>query len=618
MPFLHPQTKLKSRYYNSSNFHSSLPSKNSNMISVSLSILSLLHLISSLNAQSCPSGQFLKNSKCQLCPPGTYRNLLHSAVCVPCPSGTFQPYSGALGREYCRECPYETFSADEGATSADDCIPCQDGFTSDTGASRCYRCGPGREPFGDRCMKCREGYYSNSTGIEACILCPGVLTSERGAKSVDECRTCTTNEARRIGCGICPDGDFLISPEEGCRSCKQGFIPGIRGRRFDRAEEQPMRCKSCPKDSIRPDGTFCMKCPDGSGTEGRGASFCKTTGSKGCPSGLARKRNGDCISCKPGEIFDKDIDICIECEEGEIGLGRNSTNCIKCPKGTFPSSSRNECVCPAGEFVGENLSCHKCPLGTSNNGAYSTQCGECLPGFFSGKPGATECKQCPFGSIPNKEWGATSCEKCPDGFMPELGSDAPTKCVLISTGCRPGHKRVEYSDGEFEECKPIICPPGTTQGKEEENGCVGCPAGHRLLPNGLCARCPRNSVSDGGFIRNCKICPGKLVRSPLNRSECNCISENLQTSGLIDGDCRRCPMGTEPDNRGTNSPRTGRCVPCERGTFNDKVGAFICQACPPGTFQGEEGGTACKLCPTGSTPASVMRTSECVSSKKRS
>ena len=75
--------------------------------------------------------------------------------------------------------------------------------------------------------------------------------------------------------------------------------------------------------------------------------------------------NGDiCSLCKPGYYSEK-----------------SSTECIKCPLGTFNS------------LFGNNH-CEECDIGYYNDQLGSDKCKKCQPNFYSNNKGAIFCKEC--------------------------------------------------------------------------------------------------------------------------------------------------------------------------------------------------------------------------------
>lgn len=549
----------------------------------------------------CPNGQVRRRGSCEKCPPGTYQDFRNKDRCIMCREGSFNPFSGGFVSDFCRRCPDNTIS-DRGAAK---CEPCRSGFRAV--GSKCVRCGPGEEIGGTSCTLCQPGTFSNSTGPDPCEECPGGRISPRGAKSVSQCTPCppglSIREIDRFGsgfstmCRVCGEPYFLPAPGEACIRCPFGTIP----QRRKSLTVTPSTCKPCTKNAIPEAGFFCRKCPPGTETAAPGAVFCKTTGSVECPKNYLKTSTGDCLSCPKGMRLNIDKETCESCPNGTIGLGSTSTECRRCPKGMTSDFLQENCVCSPGHFV-DGDGCTPCRPGTANGGD-SDRCFECFEGTFASGSGSTECKECPFGSVPNMDGGATKCMPCSSGFIPNF-SNPPTECVLSSTGCPLG-MRPRMEDGFFLGCEQIDCQVDTP---EEEIGksCLTCKAGQRLIRSGKCVSCPRNAVSEGGRIEICTKCPKGMLRNPFQRSECNCIGQRLEGQGLIDGECRRCP-------RGTFAPWTsGECKPCEKGTFTNSIGSTFCASCPLGTFSDEEGATSCKMCPKGFVPEAPSGATHCV------
>jgi hypothetical protein len=110
-------------------------------------------------SRPCPAGRYgdaagLTNDSCSgtctngvLCPPQTTSaagqpcpagGYCIAGVALPCPSGTYNPSTGAGNVSQCLLCPAGTFNAGTGASSVVECSPCPDREGSNPGATSCW------------------------------------------------------------------------------------------------------------------------------------------------------------------------------------------------------------------------------------------------------------------------------------------------------------------------------------------------------------------------------------------------------------------------------------------------------------------------------------------------
>jgi alpha-tubulin suppressor-like RCC1 family protein len=295
------------------------------------------------NCTSCPSGTFssavgaVNDSVCTLCPPGTVSRLGSTAVCKPCPAGTYG--SDEPGGINCTACDAGTFSPFVGATSNETCVACAPGTFSTLGSTAtCTQCPAGTygsdEEGGTGCTQCPAGFYSSAVGAtaaETCIACEaGTFSSRTGASNVSTCLRCTAgtySEASAASnastCVPCPAGFYSATPGAAsnatCLACSAGSYSSRLG-----ANSSSM-CLSCPM------GTY--------------------SGEPGADS------LGDCLPCPAGTSSNRtrqvSVDTCRECAPGTYAELLGQPFCTLCPVGTFSNetaaSNRSTCErCPAG------------------------------------------------------------------------------------------------------------------------------------------------------------------------------------------------------------------------------------------------------------------------------
>ena len=137
-----------------------------------------------------------------------------------------------------------------------------------------------------------------------------------------------------------------------------------------------------------------------------------------------------------------------------------STECNRCPAGTFASFRSHECslcptgrasgtesekctVCPAGKFATESSwQCEQCEGGSYSN-SFSGSCSDCPAGRYAGV-GSTECVKCEAGQFSNVKAsssvicvegnfsaeGAYRCEACPEGKTSMVkGTKSSDDCI---------------------------------------------------------------------------------------------------------------------------------------------------------------------------------------------
>lgn len=145
----------------------------------------------------------------------------------------------------------------------------------------------------------------------------------------------------------------------------------------------------------------------------------------------------------------------------------------------------------------------------------------------------------------------------------------------------------------------MTCPRGLML----KNGkCVGCVAGSGLFL-GRCRPCHKgsyNPVDRTKSFTGCYFCPPNYTTPGRGALECTACPEGT----VSEGGFRPC-LGCTPGS-GLNF-NTGRCAPCSRGYYNDRlISSAECKICPYGTTSGTGATTIeeCKPCPPGQGPVS--------------
>ncbi|KAI0565508.1 Tyrosine-protein kinase ephrin type A/B receptor-like protein [Gracilaria domingensis] len=540
------------------------------------------------------------SGNCRDCPPGTYADPLNG--CIPCPSGTFQPFFGVGNSRLCRQCFENTFSQ-EGSR---ECKPCPPGLVSRRGSSSCTFCPLGRflQRFRgvDSCADCFTRSFKNRTDTLDCDTCPdGTTSSLRGSRSISDCFPCAPNRDRR--CNECRENSYKPLQEDECRSCPDGTFTNSSGA-LGLSE-----CMSCPPNMTFTDGE-CTPCPPGTFANRPGADMCRHI-DEPCETDFFRNAFGDCQTCPTGWRYDSDSRTCQICPPGHVSKGGLCSECVKCENNLHPSPSRHECGCREGHFLDkENNLCVECwPGSFASQSFHKRLCLLCHLGTFTNSRGSRRCEECPPGlAAPFR--GATECVPCPNGTTPSpqehsgfgtLGggrfSYEGSSCLSTRSGCLPTERLVEDESGSF--CTTFYCGLDTPV---EEVGvtCTPCEEGFLVNDEGTdCVQCPPGTISRGGLATECSPCQNGLtprvvffeipgLRGVFNRypAECVCARRNF---GMQDGECRPCPPGT-----GSSYQRPfieyGPCVPCPPGTFWTAEDG--CSSCARGTTS-ESGALSC-------------------------
>jgi hypothetical protein len=128
----------------------------------------------------------IEHRSCNLCPRGTFSNVVGAGECAQCRNGTVAPNPGQLS---CSDtCPMGTTNNDLWTK----CVDCAPGSANPLNASVCALCDVGYYS-GARalaCLPCPRGMHSSARGAAACLPCgPGFYASNIAATA---CFTCTS------------------------------------------------------------------------------------------------------------------------------------------------------------------------------------------------------------------------------------------------------------------------------------------------------------------------------------------------------------------------------------------------------------------------------------------
>lgn len=460
-----------------------------------------------------------------------------TALCRPCPAGTFQPYINGTS---CLKCPLCTSSPLRGLTRAELCRPCPCAFRRPPGTSVCNPCRTGFVPRSRdaKCIRCAPGMRLLHTG---CRKCPRFSVSGRyNAPECTYCREGTTANAARTKCvrTVCAPGFKPFENTGRCRRCywfvnangtrsacndycpRRLIAPPSSARPYRSGPSSQSRCLTCPAGSflyalngfhdLTP---ACEPCPPGKSTRGVGKAACRnTTGVRKCPRGFFVDADGDCDQCTLMEFRNRVSHRCERCSDGAYGFGGWETECRACLPGQVMQGfqvNRRVCVCGGGSVLKDGK-CEQCPSGTYRE---FDHCRKCDAASFSNTPGSTRCKKCP----PNTSSSLADGKACKPLPVCESGyavRNAEDGCVSLKTGCPSGMQLKDF--GEIRSLmQPLCalpgasapwCPSGTVFNKGDK--CIACGEGEYLVDYGMIVICEEcYGWSRGGTSSTCGKCP---------------------------------------------------------------------------------------------------------------
>jgi hypothetical protein len=563
------------------------------------------------SALPCPSGWYQPRTgahsfsmQCMRCPPGTTCANNATSVPDPCPAGYWCDDTDSLldvaqqicpSGAYCGAgaaspiwCESGTYQLWPGATSSNACTPCPSGSFCPFSSSTFFDC-----PAGSYCPA------GSSIGVEN--MCPpGTFNPTANASALANCSSCPQSQ-------YC-SGPGLLSPSG---QCSEGYLCGlgeITSAPEGRLCAQNTICTSgaqaattCPFGYIC-NGTSFSVCPDG--------QQCKNSTAAPCPAGHYCVE-GSVLPCPPGTAPLLDgiprLAACWSCPKGYI-----------CPLGGAAAPS----ICPPG-FVcgeGETQGVVACPIGYyCPAGTFDPQ--PCPPGTLTNSTGRATCDQCPSGSFCDLEGQ----KGCPQGFWCGAGMPTPFKhtcpigtygqsgdlvSIVQCTDCPAGFVCDEAGATQVVTQCPegAICTHAATT-----LSALMCSSNRSLLQPALqCAPgfyCPPGSSamqpcppgtslnsSLGRSLADCAPCaPGYICPNASTAvAQALCLAGYYCTGGNMDGMESQCPAGWVCAE-GSIAPQL-----CPIGTYTATSGTSICDPCPAGYVCDSSLSTTPYACPAGS------------------
>jgi Tyrosine-protein kinase ephrin type A/B receptor-like len=159
-----------------------------------------------------------------------------------------------------------------------------------------------------------------------------------------------------------------------------------------------------------------------------------------------------------------------------------------------------------------------------------------------------------------------------------------------------------------------LCPPGSGF---SEYGCTICREGeYSNSRSGYCVQCPPGTYGNLPESAQCTVCPtntatadyGSTICPPCGHPAYNtvyCNGPSAAPTSLSPTSAPTCPPGYGISEKGTcieclrgqyASPKSGYCVDCPPGTYNNNPGASECTRCSPSSVCPVYGCTVCIQC----------------------
>jgi len=296
-----------------------------------------------------------------------------------------------------------------------------------------------------------------------------------------------------------------------------------------------------------------------------------------------------CTICPPGyTTTDVDYLICTPCTLSDYTLP-GSSNCNKCPSGTYVRYSPNACAnCAAGYFSNriQSEGCTACPANYYST-AGSTSCTPCAKGSLS-VAGSSTCTPCAQGTY--YDTVTSNCKTCSAGTSSQSGS---VSCYNCEFG--------KYTTNPLAGC--MNCAAGTSSGQGPQLSCFSCSPGSYSVAGSICTLCPIGSISLVSGSATCAKCPPGQTTAKIGATICeSCLKGSYGTDA---GTCEKCPAGyfSEIDE-------ATLCAPCPIGKYSNTIGSTFCRRCPPGQTTEAIGSQYCVPCPYG-TFTSTSGSSKC-------
>ncbi|CAG9316198.1 unnamed protein product [Blepharisma stoltei] len=445
---------------------------------------------------ACPNGYYLNGSTCSLC----------QAPCVNC------------------------------VTSATNCLTCEDP-THMSAAPTCS-CPSYSTLVGNACT-CNSGYFYSST--TQCSQCdPHCSTCSTSATTCVACSdsthmtpapacVCPANSSLFVSSCVCNQG-YYYSSSTVCSACSTNCLT---------CSTQPTICDTCV-DSVHmtsPPGCYCP------------ANSILSGNSCVCNNGFYFSSNSLCSVCSSN---------CATCNTGNACLTCvDTTHMTAAPNCQCPANSSlqgNACVCNAGYYFSDNLTCSPCQ---------------------------GNCKTC--------STSATTCTSCTDsvhmGDAPICNCPGASTVVQGACVCNAGY--YFSSNTVCSECQDQCA---TCSGSADN--CLACVDTTHMTGAPACA-CPANSA----IVQNACVCNTGYFYSSV--TQCSACASQCATCSNTNTNCNTCIDTTHMTAAPTcacpsNSILIGGTCTCSQGYFYST--ATTCTQCQPQCLTCSNSATNCDSC----------------------
>ena len=471
------------------------------------------------------------------------------------------------------------------------CVPCRDFASSSPDRLSC-NCDAPRTLFGDTCVLCEENHYYDA-GI--CVSCPVHSTSTIGSSDITDC------------------------------SCNAGYV-------FDNPD-----CVACAAGTYANDGV-CVSCGlnafSSAASDAADDCFCNNTMcqqfvfTNNCV-GICADSPEDCVACSAGEFknFTSGIgntDECQSCAVDSYQHQTGQTGCLQCHETRTNQhklrTTVESCECRIGFEPTSELAtdtCVACSTGHVKSDHGDFDCVPCDIGQFIDITGASACLHCwqevnVVGANTTLTSGSTNvddclcdegrynsnnvCELCASGsYKSAKGMFACTFC-----GVDPVNHYGADEEGAVSLTHCLSCPDHSGQDKDvigatnlmdSVSDCL-CFPGHDTWTSSACTACEQYEYKIGYSNDECIFCPAGHYFVSSNQLCLMC--------DLVDGTntSRRHQLNVVNSADNTYSWGTGEsdCT-CDVGyvRIND-INVDYCQGCDYGTYRNDPLQLGCTDC----------------------
>lgn len=544
-----------------------------------------------------------------ICKPGFFR-FNTSDLCKLCPEDHFCPSEASHALPNIVACQAHQTTANRGSYSQDQCL-CDAGFFSqNTSCAPCASgdlckgqhftpepcdihdriangnhtacvCQAGFEQNADmQCIPCQAGFFKNTSGNEACGLCPDgtyhintttCVSCRQGSSSSadrlscicdsplhlvnDTCVPCSVNEYYDDGCFGCPALSSTLGMDGGvgvisCHCIDGYFLSG------------DTTCLPCPPNTYEMDGT-CHACTEFASSPEASVSV------EACVC--------DVLPCQQ-MVFGNCSGSCAviqdECSECSIGFNKsyastagNMELCSPCPLHTYQNETGQalckDCDPSRNTLLTGNMELNACLCRDGFEGGeanVSFACSACQPGYFKATIQNIMCTDCAIGLFTDT-YQSTSCESCIDHAW--------------TNGATVGANTTLSSGSVSADC---VCGMGYFQD-------------HDFNGDPFCQRCHRGTYKNEKGMQACDLCGVGLVIHSFGKDEDGAVSSTH---------CQPCPTHSgQQESEVTLASPMNEITDCQCFPGHDTFSTTACQSCGDYEFKLGYNKQECRFCADG-------------------